>query len=185
MFSFWIKKLSWTKFDKVHKASYCSFNFGVEDLKNSLFFNRIFNHFSNLNFFDWFDNNIKLIVLTSLSEFSLEDSWFAEILKTPNHGSTWNDIFDFLPELFVDVFVDGSVKSGTIWRDIRSCLDDKLINDIVFLIKADFIKIGEEVNRVGVFELGPVLTVSPGENLNGFFFHKCQSNKYYNFWLDY
>jgi hypothetical protein len=79
-----------------------AFNFRVEDLKNSLLLNRILDHLSYLNLFDWFNEYIVFMFFAVLIELSLEAGRLGKILETPDHGTTRDNVFDFFLQLLVD-----------------------------------------------------------------------------------
>ena len=106
------------------------------------------------------------MVLTIFIKFSLEDGSFAEILETPNHGSTGDDILDFLLKLTMDGSVDGSIKLCAILWNFRSGFNHELVNDVFLLFEIDLVKIGEEVAVLSFLELRFVLTISSWQNLN-------------------
>lgn len=145
-------------------VSQSSLDFWVKNLENSHFLNWILDHFSDLNLFHWLYQDIKFVFSILKFELSLESCWFTQILETPNHSATWYHTFDFFLKLVVDWFVNFSVKVWTVLRNFRSSFDSKLVNNVLFLLEINLIKICPEVTSLRVLELRLVLTVSSWEN---------------------
>lgn len=87
LISLLIEKFSRAQFNQIHGVSDGSFDFGVENLKNGFLLDWIFYHFSDFDFFDWFNDNVVFVILPIVSKLSLEDSGFSQILETPEHSS--------------------------------------------------------------------------------------------------
>lgn len=158
--------LTRAQLDIVEVVSHGPLDLGVEDLEDCIPPEWVFNHLSDLYLFDWFNQDVKLVLTTVLGELYFEVGSLFEVLEPPNHSPTLDHILYLLLQFFIYLFVDQFVKVCAVLGDLRLSVDCKLVHHVVLLVELYPIQVRKERASLRVFEFSSVLAFSPRKNLN-------------------